>query len=148
MMGAWERLHKCKSMRPKGMKCKFVASQETNIFRRCQVAMTFKCTRFPDTAPEAYLLIQRSKLLEYWTRKTDAACMVRVTRVRELDSVWAVGLTGIKTEDIPVSTYKGMKCRDTGRQPVHAAPARATWKVGNERRREHRRGREDANLGS
>jgi hypothetical protein len=43
--------------------------------------MTFKCTRLHGTSPEVCLLIQRSKLLEYWTGKTDTACKEREARI-------------------------------------------------------------------
>ena len=71
----------------KGIECRKGLSQKTNIFGHCQVAMSFICTRFHDTLPEGCLLILRSKLLEYWTGKTDTSCIAREARgyVRKVD---------------------------------------------------------------
>ena len=110
--------------------------------------MTFICTRFQDTFPEACLLIFRSEMPEYWARKTNTACMAQ-GEVREVDFGWAVWvkLTRIETEDIPVCANGGLECIGTGRQPVHAAQARTTYKVENERWASRRERSRSANLG-
>ena len=96
----------------KGIEYMKGVSQETNIFRHCQVAMSFKCTRFHDTFPKVCLLICRSKLLEYWTGKTDTACTGREVPVGQNGRFLGgrLGkLTRIETEDIPVFTDGGME---------------------------------------